>query len=460
MIILNNFTLVRPDCLNIKVLIEESSLDLDIKAFLLKKVRGYYKNLAKLISVIHVLLVQTIVNCQYGYKVRIPIPFKRLAQITGLGNSKLRRYILNSLVKLKIIKIKRFKSHPGQKMYNPKEGSKCYEYKLCPPYSLKSGAKLVPFEESYCLSDAQTKAILGSVSERVQAKTDLEMYLLKNVQKIRLHPSIYDYLETMEFDNEVKRLRAKMLVDALNAENKLTSYGMPMPGWFFSRHPNIKRVYSTLTAINGEIREQFLYLVDDKLFEVDQHASQPFLMLVFYRTMIGDKEEIKREAQEFYSLWKNKCFYKDFAKLAGAELSEDDMKQAFIVGLNAKSWRYPPAGVKKEVLKVISDTLKKRFPLLYGEIARLKNVRNFDIAKKLKKARNGEEKLHSQFGIKMQQNEAEIFIDGIAQELMDKGIFFYPVHDCIGCLEKDMPVVRECMSRHLREKIGFEPVLK
>jgi hypothetical protein len=99
-------------------------------------------------------------------------------------------------------------------------------------------------------------------------------------------------------------------------------------------------------------------------------------------------------------------------------------------------------------------------PYLYRAIWRLKTERDTKIAASLRKDDSGNEQIYTQFGIRLQQIQAEIFIDVIARELTERDIFCYTIHDAIGCLPKDRDAVKECMERQIENAVGFKPVVK
>lgn len=170
---------------------------------------------------------------------------------------------------------------------------------------------------------------------------------------------------------------------------------------------------------------------------------------------------IQAEADKYYSLWENETFYQDFVNLSGLNISSDLMKDCLLKGaLNCRSTNQPPEDVDRATATAIVETYNKHFPLLAQEITKLKTIRDSSVASELKRNAKGNEMIHCQFAIKLQQIESAIFIDGIANELMAQGIFCYTMHDAFGCLENDIESVRAIMERQLQNSIGYRPVLK
>ena len=99
------------------------------------------------------------------------------------------------------------------------------------------------------------------------------------------------------------------------------------------------------------------------------------------------------------------------------------------------------------------------FPILYRAIRELKTLRDTAICRSLKRDKKQREKVYSQYGIKMQQIESSIFIDGVAKELMERGIFCYTCHDAIGCLKEHIDGVKGIIEKHVEASVGYKPVV-
>jgi hypothetical protein len=70
-------------------------------------------------------------------------------------------------------------------------------------------------------------------------------------------------------------------------------------------------------------------------------------------------------------------------------------------------------------------------------------------------------KLNGQLAVENMRIESSAFIDGAAQEIFDGEKFWIiTIHDAIGCDLENVGKVKEILTRHIKARTGFEPVLK
>jgi hypothetical protein len=73
--------------------------------------------------------------------------------------------------------------------------------------------------------------------------------------------------------------------------------------------------------------------------------------------------------------------------------------------------------------------------------------------------RKFKQKEYNQLAICLQQIESEIFIDGIAKKLCERGIVPYTIHDSIIVNENQLEETREVMLDVLHQHLGFTPII-
>jgi hypothetical protein len=277
---------------------------------------------------------------------------------------------------------------------------------------------------------------------------------------------------------ELKAFAARMTVDTSKYSEALTKYeqrkiaqnetynlnevevqfnvlamGPKHHGYFFFREDS--RLYSSITNTPREFRSLLRY--DGKpLIELDQCASQPFLLLRFY--LEDGSPQAMAEAARYHELWNlnrnNGDFYTNLiGNLQPSERS--DVKSSLINDvLNRPDYMEitndPPRANRQQRIK---ETFKSQFPILFSKIDDLKTKRQSEIEIK-------GNRVHSQFAITLQQMESIVFIDQIAAECVERNIPIYTVHDCIGCLEENRQNVTEIAIRHLTKYCGFAPRFK
>ncbi len=321
-------------------------------------------------------------------------------------------------------------------------------YQLVHPHDSSRAIEFSDFNQEYILKDWTN--LLAARQKDEGPRSELVMDIEKNILQLDLdgdiEKALEDYCERKRKQNEQPHENKFWNVrDALTMKQFHQS-------WFCVR-PNDSRLYSTITGCPKELRKLLSYK-GQRLTELDQSASQPFLLLHFYNEMRAP--EAKIEAANYFNLWNETLnggdFYTNF--LPGED--RNAIKQAFVAGvLNRADFQLPKKGTDQaRIAELIADRFKTDFPLLWGEVTNLKRFRRPEI--KLKKPKM----VHSQFAVYMQELEASIFIDGIAAECLERGIFFYTVHDCIGCLPNDLETVKEIAVRKVTKKIGFTPRFK
>ena len=464
--------LYQPDNLDLLSLVESSTfLERKVKALLLKQRAGSgeYFNLTKCFVVISKIkwgeLIQLKKTRDYPHLVYLNK--KSLEGACGCKNSTVNT-ILNALEDLGIISINRtFLNANFKSGFNPtKSFPQSYSFKKA--YRHKSAA---PVDLPYTITEKQDRFFSTGLEKEV-AKHDCKIteWLEENLGKLNFDSSVYDYIKLRDYSGSKKphlsKDHAKWLVGAVDSLSKVSPDGSRhISGWWCNRKNRPKRVNHPIVFLHKDVRN-FLRHDGERLWEVDQHASQPFLLLKLYEEGVEFPSwVVEAERNRYYRLWGNLSiysnFYQSFIKLANLEITVDEMKGAMIKGvLNCRDVNFPPKDVDRKVAKAILAGYKEHFPILYSIIWKLKNVRDKETAKTLKKDSRNREKIHSQFAIKLQRIESSIFIDLVAAELMQKKIFCFPLHDALAVKFDDIEVTKKTISKHIENEIGFKPAIR
>lgn len=191
------------------------------------------------------------------------------------------------------------------------------------------------------------------------------------------------------------------------------------------------RLYSNVTNLKSIWRPD-LRIDGDELFNIDIRCSQPCLMSVLY----GDSSAELIEKELFIKFVTEKDFYGELAANAppGVSLSRAEAKaQTFILMFAQNNTM-----TKQPLFK----SFEIFFPILAAKIKEIK--------------RNDYKKL----SFILQCTESDIMVLGVMTEIMEREIRALSIHDSILCKEKDIPVVKEIITRHFEKVTGFKPVLK
>ena len=461
--------LYSPDNLNLKQLIECSSALTGEERSLLLKTKaktGELFNLTRCFIILTKIkwgeLIQKSTHSLYRHWVYLKK--RNLEGACGCRNGEL-NFLIQSLEKLGVIKVNRTYLNANPKAGFAPSQAFSQSYSFAESYRYRSPKRVVM---PYSISPARRRFFGMSIKNANTAKGELETWLEGNVRRLRLHPDVEDYKERRTYKHEKEqdsKDHAELMIAAINAEEKQREDDSYIEGYFFNRKNRVKRVYTPIVSLHKDMRH-FLRLDGQELWEVDQQASQPFLMLALYQDITdAQPAAVKAEADRYYALWgdsdEEADFYQSFIDLTGTGLTRNGMKACIIKGaLNCKNVNQPPEGVSRTAAKAVMEAYAGHFPILYRAIRELKTLRDAAICRSLKRDKKQREKVFSQYGIKMQQIESSIFIDGVAKELMEQGIFCYTCHDAIGCLKEHVDEVQGIIEKHVEASVGYKPVVR
>ena len=295
----------------------------------------------------------------------------------------------------------------------------------------------------------------GFIKYREQRETMLT-YPVPELKRVAEQISVDDTdLEKASEEYEKRKVASNQEYNVGDAQLRLeiVKTGPKHPSYYFVRDGS--RLYSSISSCPREYRRMFRF--NGKRFvELDQCASQPFLLLRLYQE-IGTSEA-EQESREYHSLWdidqNGGDFYTNLMpnlKVGDRSIVKSSLINDFLN--RPDDWEINNDDLRSVWREKIQEQFKVRFPILSGAISDLKTKRKSEIKIKGRK-------IHVQFAVKMQQLESIVFIDMIAAECVEKKLPIYTVHDCIGCFEEHRGVVTEIAIRHLTAFCGFEPRFK
>ena len=433
-----DINLYRPKGLSLVDLVNERNITPLYKAFFLKqkKASSEYYNLTKAYIFITRLMWGEITQ-RYFHEAKHWVNLSSSSLRNVIGRGKEVEYVTKLLVELNVIEI----NHA----YSTNRFSKSYRFT---DHWQNAQRELVP--EPYSISKAKEKYFAQETKPRCEVVDDVSAYLLKHLRKITLAPEVDDYVQRRRYRNDDG---LKYAYDYLDAIREFERGDVQ-----FSRAERTGRLDTVLTRIHRDVRHWLRY-DDEPLYEVDMVASQPFLLLALYNEQHPDGA-LDEERSRWLSLWEDGDLYESLRSYPDCDsLTRDDIKQAIVQGgLNAKSPHKAPPVIRKPA-KAIMAIIQREFPRLHRAIHDLKTRRDADQFPNLEVEGNGNEKVFSQFALKLQRIESKVMIDGACALLMPDDVPIYTIHDGIGCRKRDVKRVKSAIIKATKEVVGEKPLL-
>ena len=200
---------------------------------------------------------------------------------------------------------------------------------------------------------------------------------------------------------------------------------------YFKKNSTNNRIDTNLTSLKSEYKQ---FILKENLYQVDIINSQPFIL----STYVNREESSlnKNEVDEFLEWTGDGKFYENFQetyfKRTGKTLSRKDIKTMMFCIFYSKNGSFSN---QKGIFKSIFPTINKL----------------------IEKEKEGK---HNQFAIKLQKIESEICIDVICQELDQKGIQYYTIHDAWLVDKKDVDETKKIISDMFYGHLDRIPKLK
>ena len=340
--------------------------------------------------------------------------------------------IINALTTLKVIEV--------NKHYFPEHFSK--SYRICDAYQ---SDKAVVIDEPYSISPAKQAHFAQQRHHRCEADTPLLKWLLANLKKLTLANEIDAYANNRRYS------KAGGLRYAINVIDNIRGFADESTEPHFTRGEKVTRLFHDVCNLHKDMR-QFLRYKGRPLVEVDMVASQPFLMMALYGAEESDREECER----YYAMWDNGDFYEALRAYDDcAEFTRQEIKTAIIAGaFNARN-----PNTQGKAAKAVWSRYKQSFPRLAKAIVDLKTIRDPATYPKLGEDDKGNEMIHSQFALCLQNLEARIILDGACESLREQEVFCYTIHDAIGCQPSKVSVVKQAIKDATLAHVGHVPVL-
>jgi len=255
----------------------------------------------------------------------------------------------------------------------------------------------------------------------------------KKAKREALHNHIKENLKKVDIDLE--SFDTQQLIDLGLDEQLIDYYRMMVDAiktgslWFATDH-DTGRVFNNITNLKRELRSKLTY-EGEELAEIDVKNSQPFLAAASIPDRCDRRAAVK--------LIQDTDIYSDIAEIAGctrAEAKEIAFKVIF----------FGPERVRHEVWQWFRVKHKK----LAKFVSQMKQEGEYAKDKR---------RPWSSLPVFLQKREADIMIRGVCQKLMERGIFFLPVHDSILCRPQDSNEVARLIQEEFKRETGHTPAL-
>ena len=258
-----------------------------------------------------------------------------------------------------------------------------------------------------------------------------ENYIDTETKKLELKYNI-GKIDKKEFEKEISKLPNKHVQRFTSIKN--LHFGKSHKALKFNRNRSNKRVDTNLTFMAKDIRK---FIVDiENMSYLDLSNSQPVLFNIIlkkhYKTVSNQfKEEIKR----YYLITISGNWYEELCDIF--KLDRNCNHDRDIAKKNWMKIAYSENGDYRN----LKNKFRKHYPKINNLIEKIKS------------------KNHSQFAIKLQRTESEIFINEICKCLVENDIIPYSIHDGVLVPKEHENKTYDIMSNILNKHLGSVPVI-
>ena len=214
------------------------------------------------------------------------------------------------------------------------------------------------------------------------------------------------------------------------------------------------RLTTDVTGLKKELRP-FFRKDGASLVSIDVHASQPFLLMGFYRQIQACQSDIESERHQYANLFKG-----DFYSNIGSQiLSEQSNRRTWKTAvINHFLFPKKPKGPGKLVAKLFESN----FPLLAERIEHIKSnqilVDEYFLAKRERQPK--EKNYHRQAATMLQKFEADIIIDEVCGAAFKEKKYVVTIHDELMVEKNDVEFFKDQLIRAFRKTTAYAPILK
>ncbi len=205
------------------------------------------------------------------------------------------------------------------------------------------------------------------------------------------------------------------------------------------------RVFNFACSLHKSFR-RFVEVDGERLVNIDIKNSQPTILPIFYKQ--SNPEEI-REEKRYKKLVESGLFYETMAKWA--EESPANKKGIEISRKKAKNLSFLLMfGRNEHQTNLFCQVFKKKFKWLAKRIEEVKEGKTQD---------GIDYDAYKKCAWILQRQEAKIMIEGVCCELLERNIFFIPIHDSILTKKRHVKSVKLCIKKHFYHEMGIKCML-
>lgn len=242
------------------------------------------------------------------------------------------------------------------------------------------------------------------------------------------------FCTTQYFENIDK---AESEEEKLKAYNKYTSKvssikaiegGKNLKSIYYKRNKTNGRIDTNLTNLSSDLR-QFIVGYEDMVY-LDLKNAQPVLFnIILKEHLTNATEDLKKEINQYFEYTTKGVWYEHLQELYSTTRKESKDLWMKIAYSKNKSYRDD------------KKIFKQAYPNIYKIISSYK-IKN-----------------HSDFAIKLQKIESDIFIDKICRKLVEKEIIPFTIHDAVIVKKKHKEITLKIMESVFEDALGAVPCI-
>jgi len=237
-----------------------------------------------------------------------------------------------------------------------------------------------------------------SITEMNQSSIlpNIRVKLIDNINKVKIdYEGALAFIEDMKAKNEIdesKYQRNLISIDNINSKN------------IYFNFDDYGRFHTNFTILKKEIRNKYLTINNEMLYEVDIKNSQPLFFAVILKKELS---HINGDTKKYFDLVKSGLLYDDIVENSNLEKRGDAKELIYKVlfGNNLKA------------NKKVNCIFKKLYPSVYEYILEFKESR----------------KNYKELSHELQKMESNFVFNNVIKEIYDKypEIILFTVHDSI-----------------------------
>lgn len=242
--------------------------------------------------------------------------------------------------------------------------------------------------------------------------------------------STTQYFENIDkAESEEEKLKAYNKYTSRVTSIKAIEGGKNLKSIYFKRNKTNGRIDTNLTNLSSDLR-QFIVGYEDMVY-LDLKNAQPVLFNILLKEhLINATEDLKKEIDQYFKNTINGNWYEHLQELYG--ITREESKNLWMKIAYSKNKSYK--GDKKVFIQA--------YPNIYKIIASYKT------------------KDHSDFAIKLQKIESDIFIDKICRKLVEKDIIPLTIHDAVIVKKEHKKITLKIMESIFKNAMGVVPCIK